>query len=106
MCAQYCLGLAYTEGLGTPQNDMEAAKWYRKSAEQGYKDAQCSLGFCYEYGCGVVQNYKEAIKWYRKASAQGQAEAHIELGTLFKKTSPVKTRPRTALLSRILGLYF
>ena len=85
MCAQLCLGLSYDKGLGVPQNDMEAAKWFRKSAEQGYTEAQFCLGFCYEYGCGVVQNDKEAIKWYRKAAAKGHDEANIGLRRCLKK---------------------
>ena len=41
--AQYNLGLMYDLGQGTPQNDKEALKWYRKAAEQGYAKAQNNL---------------------------------------------------------------
>ena len=44
--------------------------WYRKSAEQGYADAQCVLGFLYINGQqGVPQDYAEALKWLRKRLA-------------------------------------
>jgi len=33
--AQYFLGDMYRKGLGVPENDAEAVKWYRKAAEQG-----------------------------------------------------------------------
>ena len=32
---QYALGVMYDNGHGVPQNHVEAAKWYRKAAEQG-----------------------------------------------------------------------
>lgn len=31
--AQFGLGLMYDAGQGVPQDDSEAAKWYRKAAE-------------------------------------------------------------------------
>ena len=46
---------------------VEAAQWYRKSAEQGDADAQCKLGLCYEDGRGVVKDMVEAEKWKDKA---------------------------------------
>ena len=33
--AQLNLGLIYDDGYGVPVNDAEAAKWFRKVAEQG-----------------------------------------------------------------------
>ena len=61
-------------------NYQEAAKWYRKAAEQGYIEAEYSLGFFFEKGKGEHQNYNEAIKWYRKAAEQGHAKAQYKLG--------------------------
>ena len=42
--AQYNLGLMYANGQGVPQDDKEAFKWYRLSAEQGNSTAQIVLG--------------------------------------------------------------
>lgn len=42
--AQYNLGKMYLEGNGVPQDDSEAAKWFRKAAEQGNSKAQKVLG--------------------------------------------------------------
>ena len=33
--AQFNLGVMYDHGYGVPENDTEAAKWFRKVAEQG-----------------------------------------------------------------------
>jgi hypothetical protein len=34
--AQYDLGASYDNGQGVPQSDAEAAKWYRRAADQGF----------------------------------------------------------------------
>ena len=41
--AQFNLGWMYYLGWGVPQDDAEAAAWYRRSAEQGHADAQFYL---------------------------------------------------------------
>ena len=38
--AQHNLGYMYSKGLGVPENDAEAVKWYRKAAEQGFAPGQ------------------------------------------------------------------
>lgn len=65
-------------------NYLEAVKWYRKAAEQGYANAQYNLGWCYDLGRGVARDYVEAAKWYRKAAAQGHSTAQIALERLEK----------------------
>jgi len=35
---------------GVPQDDAEAAKWYRKAADQGHANAQFNLGLYYDLG--------------------------------------------------------
>ena len=51
--AQYNLGVMYDVGMGVPENDAEAVKWYRKAADQGLAVAQTNLGLMYENGRGV-----------------------------------------------------
>jgi TPR repeat protein/CHAT domain-containing protein len=80
--AQYNLGMMYYFGEGVTQNDIEAAKWFRKAAQQGHADAQFSLGGMYYLGEGVTQNDVEAAKWFRKAAEQGHADAYGSLGWL------------------------
>jgi hypothetical protein len=41
--AQTDLGVLYENGLGVPQNNAEAIKWYRKAAAQGNVNAQSNL---------------------------------------------------------------
>lgn len=49
------------EKYGSAKNWDEAAKWYRKAAEQNYAPAQNMLGFCYDTGWGVPQDFFEAV---------------------------------------------
>ena len=67
---------------GCPVDYKKAAEYFRKSAEQGYANAQCNLGYCYERGQGVSKDYEEAVKWYRKAAEQGEANAQKQLRSM------------------------
>jgi len=68
---------------GVPQDYAEAARWYRKAAEQGDARAQKDLGHMYFDGRGVPQDYAEAARWYRKAAEQGDARAQYSLGAMY-----------------------
>ena len=74
--AQWMLGNHYMAA----KDEIEAVKWYRKSAEQGQILAQDSLALCYERGTGVKENRTEATKWRRRAANQGDQEAQLMLG--------------------------
>ncbi|NNE85332.1 MAG: sel1 repeat family protein [Alphaproteobacteria bacterium] len=86
--AQRNIGAMYQRGLGVPQSDAEAVKWYRRAAENGHPRAQQNLGVMYEEGAGVPQDYVEAAAWYRAAAAQGNLFAKLNLGVLYERGSP------------------
>ena len=67
--AQESLGVMYENGQGVSQDYVEAAKWYRREAEQGYIWGEVNIGRCYYTGAGVPKNYVEAYKWLNLASA-------------------------------------
>jgi hypothetical protein len=71
------LGCAAAE---VPQDAVGAAKWYRKSAEQGNAETQYELGDCYREGKGVPQDAVEAVKWFRKSAEQGNMSGQCALG--------------------------
>jgi len=73
--AQRSLGLMYQDGLGVPQDSVEAVKWYRLAAEQANIKAQVSLGIMYEYGEGVLQDNVMVHMWHNIASANGHSKA-------------------------------
>ncbi len=57
------------------QDYVQAAEWYRKSAEQGNAIGQCRLGLCYYLGRGLKQDYVQAVEWLKKSAKKGNAEA-------------------------------
>jgi TPR repeat protein len=61
----------------------EAAKWYRKAAEQGFGLAICAIGQMYEKGDGVIQDYVQAVNWYRRAAETGIGEGQYRLGLMY-----------------------
>lgn len=58
-----------------PQDYAEAARWYRKSADQGYPQAQYTLGFMYYYGYGVQRDRVQADDLFQQAAAHGNEDA-------------------------------
>jgi len=58
--AQSYLGYMYAQGLGVPQDDVEAVKWLRRAADQGYPAAQFLLGQMVDKGHGAKQDFVEA----------------------------------------------
>src|SRR4051812_44475937 len=53
------LGHRYDKGEGVAKDPVEAAKWYRKAAEQNLAVAQYNLGLCYEQG--VAKDEREEL---------------------------------------------
>ena len=78
--AQINLGVMYATGLGVPQDDAEAVRWFRLAAEQGHATGQYNLGFRYNAGQGVPQDDAESARWFRLAAEQGDASAQSALG--------------------------
>lgn len=72
----------YARALAKSKEFSMAAEWYRKSADQGYVQAQYALGDVYEFGEGVQVNFIVAQNWYRKAAAQGYSHAADRLSRL------------------------
>ena len=64
----------YDTGRGVPQDDAEAAGWYRLAAEQGYASAQNNLGVMYTNGAGVPQDNVEAHMWLNLAASRVSGE--------------------------------
>ncbi len=65
-------------------------EWLRKSAGQGFADAQLFLGICYEKGDGVPQDFSLAAEGYRKAAEQGKEVAQYHLANLYKRGQGVE----------------
>ncbi|MDR0823371.1 MAG: sel1 repeat family protein [Endomicrobium sp.] len=89
--AQCKLGAMYHNGNDeVEQNDEEAFKWLKKSAEQGNALAQAHLARTYLYGYGTKQNFQEALKWSKKSAEQDNCEGQCVLGLIYCCDSGVK----------------
>lgn len=53
----------YENGQGVAKDVAEAAKWYRKAADQELSLAQNALGNMYANGQGVTKNETKAVGW-------------------------------------------
>jgi len=82
--AQASAAWGYREGYGTAVDHVEAVKWVRKAAEQGFARAQYDLGLMYQFGRGVERSYEKAVEWYLKAAEQGDADAQYHLGGMYE----------------------
>ena len=82
--AQASAAWGYREGYGTAVDHVEAVKWVRKAAEQGFARAQYDLGLMYQFGRGVERSNEKAVEWYLKAAEQGYADAQGLLGVMYE----------------------
>jgi hypothetical protein len=71
------------QAAGITPDIRQAAKWFRKAAEQGYPEAQYNLGLAYQNGQGVAQDNIQALMWMNLAARR--------LGRI------IRTRDRLAL---------
>jgi hypothetical protein len=80
------VGTWYLGGLeGYPKDPVQAAIWFRKSAEQGDAGSQNMLGMLYAEGKGVPKDMTQAVNWFQKAAAQGEPHACVWLGRAYEK---------------------
>jgi hypothetical protein len=63
------LSKAVLLGEGVALDYAEAAKWFRKEADQGNNDARYYLGYLYYIGRGVLQDYLLAHMWFNLAAS-------------------------------------
>ncbi|MCL2296237.1 MAG: sel1 repeat family protein [Methanomassiliicoccaceae archaeon] len=90
--AQYDIGVVYQEGRGVPQNYEEAAKWFRRSAEQDDFAAFCIRVLLYDVGLEKSDDHEEIAKRFREAAEAG-------LGPEFSSEPPGRTSIRWLKLS-------
>ncbi len=77
------IGDVYYYGHGVSRDYTEAARWYRRAAENSNAMAQSTLGDIYYYGRGVPQDFQEAVHWWQLAADQGVAVAQLNLGVMY-----------------------
>lgn len=103
--AQCELAYLFEEGLGVAKDLGAAERWYRKSADQGYAEAQYDLGRNYEHeefgrSMDYEEREKEALRWYGKAAKQGYAAAKDAMGRFL---APLRARHPFGIACADLG---
>jgi Sel1 repeat len=74
--AQFQLGVYLSEGIqGFEKNQIEAATWLQRAAEQGHAMSMLWVGDIFQYGSGIARDKDKALEWYRKAQAAGVKDA-------------------------------
>ena len=75
--SQAGIGFMYHRGLGVKTDDVQAAFWLRKAAEQGQAEGQLMLGVLFYYGRGMAQSYVRAYAWCALAEINGNGDAML-----------------------------
>lgn len=78
--AQYNLGKAYRDGVGTVCDLELAAHWFMTAAEQGYAKAQRHIGMRLLRGEGIAQDAVAGLSWLILAAQQGLSSADVLRG--------------------------
>lgn len=72
--AQYEVGVRIVASPASAPDYAQAARWFRRAADQGHAGAQAALGVMYHRGQGIARNDIEAVKWLSLATWQNAAE--------------------------------
>ena len=83
----------YQLGEGVPKDPAEAAKWFRKAAEQGEPHSEGNLAEQYVSGNGVPQDFVQAYLWYSLAVARGAADMERQLAVEGRDRLAAKMTP-------------
>ena len=70
-------------GSGVPSDRAEGARWIRRAAEQGNREAQFRYGDICELGLGVPVDLAEAAEKYRRAAEHDVFNAYFEIGRMW-----------------------
>lgn len=75
----------YEDGLDAAMRDdyFEAARLFKRAAEQGHAEAQLYLGLLYKEGKGLPKDDRASANSFRKAAEQGSPEAQFNLGLMY-----------------------
>jgi TPR repeat protein len=69
------LGLRYKTGEGVTQDNVEAVKWFKKAADQGYCFSQSHLAKMLKRGLGIKTDYFQSMHYYKLAAEQGDNDS-------------------------------
>lgn len=89
--AQNSIGALYDHGLGVPEDNYEAGRWYEMAAEGGLPLAMRNLANQYATGHGRPYDVELARQWYERAAAKGDRQSASLLRQLRPSTAPAQS---------------
>jgi TPR repeat protein len=93
----YEIGRLYAKGLGVPRDLLEAARWYKRSADLGYAPAQVAYGNLVRSGvAGAPPNAAGALAYYTRAAEQGNGDAMYAIAQMTELGIAVPRDPAKA----------
>ena len=94
--AQFEFARCYMSGLIVDRDTDEAIKWFVKSAQSGYVDAQLILGRVYSSGEDVEQDYEQSFYWYDMARKAGDVRGAVFVSLAYINAMGVKQDYKSA----------
>ena len=89
--AQYLLGKSYLNGKNGFEKDLlEAALWFKKSAENSCAPSQYEYSISLFEGRGIYKNIQSALTWLDASVKQEYPEALLKMGILYENGTFVK----------------
>jgi len=98
--AQYQMGLKCSTADDPAWDEIQAAGWYLKAAEQNHVVAQFNLGLMFASGEGVTKDATQSLFWFRRSARLGNAGAQYNMGRACQRASmdgPVAEAPESRI---------
>jgi TPR repeat protein len=67
----------------------EAFRWFKKSANQDWAEAEYALARCYVLGIGCQKDSSKAAEIYKKSANKGNKDSQVMLGLMYKNGNGV-----------------
>lgn len=89
--AQHDLGMRYVKGDGAEKDLVEAAKWFQRSADQGYQLGLVKMALFHFLGLGGVEKDPQKAKAYYLKSCEQDSERCLEEVKILEKEANEKS---------------
>ncbi len=76
--------------MGRPRDLYEAFGWFKKSADQGFREGLREAGRCLYLGEGTAQDFTAAAPYFERAAKQHDTESMVFLGKMLQDGNGVK----------------
>ena len=107
-CPAWSLGYAYDVGLGTPRDEEQAIRWYRRAVTLGSAAAASNLATVYR----DAGKARLAHKWWLRSAAMGDGDSAVDVGYGYQygigtRRDPVRAKHmfKRAVASRNISQY-